>query len=104
MSKKTPNTYDVICEALRVAPVHEYPSKLAHILQAEGKTADLPIEAVTFIARQAIRMSGKKDFRKRAKWILELTGDLHIIDPPSGKDLKEAKEWEIVGQSKEIKG
>ena len=40
MSKKTPNTYDVICEALRLAPVHEYPSKLAHILQAEGKTAD----------------------------------------------------------------
>ena len=25
MSKKTPNTYDVICEALRLAPVHEYP-------------------------------------------------------------------------------
>jgi len=104
MSKRKPNTYDVICEALRLAPVHEYPSKLAHILQEEGKTADLPIEAVIFIARQAIRMSGKKDFRKRAKWILELTGDLHIIDPPSGKDLKEAKEWEIVGQSKNIQG
>ena len=47
---------------------------------------------------------GKKDFRKRAKWILELTGDLHIIDPASGKDLKEAKEWEIIGQSKNIQG
>ena len=79
MSKRKPNTYDVICEALRLAPVHEYPSKLAHILQAEGKTAALPIEAVIFIARQAIRMSGKKDFRKKAKWILELTGDLHIV-------------------------
>ena len=104
MSKRKPNTYDVICEALRLAPVHEYPSKLAHILQAEGKTADLPIEAVIFIARQAIRMSGKKDFRKKAKWILELTGDLHIVDNPSGKDLKEAKEWEIIGQSKNIQG
>ena len=104
MSKKTPNTYDVICEALRLAPVHEYPSKLAHILQAEGKTADLPNEADTYIDRQSIRMSGKKDFRKRAKWILELTGDLHIIDAASGKDLKEAKEWEIIGQSKNIQG
>ena len=100
MSKKTPNTYDVICEALRLAPVHEYPSKLAHILQAEGKTADLPIEAVIFIARQAIRMSGKKDFRKKAKWILELTGDLHIVDNLN----TELDRVMTIGQSKNIQG
>ena len=100
MSKRKPNTYDVICEALRLAPIHEYPSKLAHILQAEGKTADLPIEAVTFIARQAIRMSGKKDFRKKAKWILELTGDLHIVAILTGEqDLATT-----IGQSKNIQG
>ena len=100
MSKKKPNTYDVICEALRLAPIHEYPSKLAHILQEEGKTADLPIEAVIFIARQAIRMSGKKDFRKKAKWILELTGDLHIVAILTGEqDLATT-----IGQSKNIQG
>ena len=100
MSKRKPNTYDVICEALRLAPVHEYPSKLAHILQEEDKTADLPIEAVIFIARQAIRMSGKKDFRKKAKWILELTGDLHIVD-----NIKtELDLVRTIGQSKNIQG
>ena len=67
MSKRKPNTYDVICEALRLAPIHEYPSKLAHILQEEGKTADLPIEAVIFIARQAIRMSGKERLPQKSE-------------------------------------
>ena len=100
MSKRKPNTYDVICEALHLAPVHQYPSQLAHILQEEGKTADLPIEAVIFIARQAIRMSGKKDFRKKAKWILELTGDLHIVD-----NLKTEQDLvSTIGQSKNIQG
>ena len=100
MSKKKPNTYDVICEALRLAPTHQYPSQLAHILQEEGKTADLPIEAVIFIARQAIYQSGKKDFRRKAKWILELTGDLHIVAILAGdQDLTTT-----IGQSKEIQG
>ena len=83
MSKKAPNTYDVICEALRLAPEYDCLWKLACALEEkgkeEGKTADLPIEAVIFIARQAIYQSGKKDFRRKAKWILELTGDLHIV-------------------------
>ena len=100
MSKRKPNTYDVICEALRLAPTHQYPSQLAHILQEEGKTADLPIEAVIFIARQAIYQSGKKDFRRKAKWILELTGDLHIVSILTGEqDLTTT-----IGQSKEIQG
>ena len=100
MSKKKPNTYDVICEALRLAPTHQYPSQLAHILQEEGKTADLPIEAVIFIARQAIYQSGKKDFRRKAKWILELKGDLHIVAILAGdQDLTTT-----IGQSKEIQG
>jgi len=100
MSKRPPNTYDVICEALRLAPVHEYPSKLAHILQAEGKTADLQIEEVIFITKQAIKMSGKKDFRAKAKWILELTGDLHIVDNLN----TELDRVMTIGQSKNIQG
>ncbi len=71
MSKKTPNTYDVICEALRLAPNYDCVWKLASTLEEAL--------AVAFIARQAIYQSGRKDFRRKAKWILELTGDLHIV-------------------------
>jgi len=98
MSKKPPNVYDVICEALRLAPTHQHPSKLAHLLQAEGKTAGLPIESVIFIVRQAIKMSGKKDFREKAKWILELTGDLHIVDNVK----TEQERVSTIGQSNSI--
>ena len=100
MSKRKPNTYDVICEALHLAPTHQHPSQLAHILQEEGKTADLPIEAVIFIARQAIYQSGKQEFRKKAKWILELTGDLHIVDNLN----TELDRVMTIGQSKNIQG
>jgi len=79
MSKKAPNTYDVICEALRLAPTYDCVWKLASTLEEEGKDAGLPAQALAFIARQAIYQSGRKDFRKKAKWILELTGDLHIV-------------------------
>ena len=88
MSKKAPNTYDVICEALRLAPAYDCVWKLASTLEEEGKDADLPAQALAFIARQAIYQSGQKDFRKKAKWILELTGHLHIVAeafPPAEK-------------------
>ena len=88
MSKKTPNTYDVICEALRLAPDYDCLWKLACALEEKGKEADLPALAIAFIARQAIYQSGRKDFRKKAKWILELTGHLHIVAdafPPAEK-------------------
>ena len=79
MSKKTPNTYDVICEALRLAPNYDCVWKLASTLEEKCEEAGLPAQALAFIARQAIYQSGQKDFRKKAKWILELTGDLHIV-------------------------
>ena len=88
MSKKTPNTYDVICEALRLAPDYDCLWKLACALEEKGKEANLHALAVAFIARQAIYQSGRKDFRRKAKWILELTGDLHIVAdafPPAEK-------------------
>ena len=88
MSKKAPNTYDVICEALRLAPTYDCVWKLASTLEEEGKDAGLPAQALAFIARQAIYQSGRKDFRKKAKWILELTGHLHIVAeafPPAEK-------------------
>ena len=88
MSKKTPNTYDVICEALRLAPTYDSIGRLTFKLQEIGESAGLPMQAVTFIARQAIYQSGRKDFRRKAKWILELTGDLHIVAdafPPAEK-------------------
>ena len=88
MSKKTPNTYDVICEALRLAPNYDCVWKLASTLEEKCEEAALPAHALAFIARQAIYQSGQKDFRKKAKWILELTGDLHIVAdafPPAEK-------------------
>jgi hypothetical protein len=45
----------------------------------EEETADLSEIEIRFICEQALKMSGKKDFRRKAKWILELTGDLHIV-------------------------
>ena len=45
-------------------------------------------------------MSGKKDFRAKAKWILELTGDLHIVDNLN----TELDRVMTIGQSREIQG
>ena len=90
MSKRAPNSYDVICCALRRAPDHQYPSQLAWALEKEEETANLQEKEVRFICEQALKMSGKKDFRRKAKWILELTGDLHIV--------------RTIGQSKNIQG
>ena len=53
--------------------------QLAWILKKEQETANLQEKEVHFICQQALKMSGKKDFRRKAKWILELTGDLHIV-------------------------
>ena len=53
--------------------------QLAWVLKREGETANLQEKEVHFICQQALKMSGKKDFRRKAKWILELTGDLHIV-------------------------
>ena len=79
MSKKAPNSYDVICCALRRAPDHQYPMQLALVMLNEEETANLSEIEIRFICEQALKMSGKKDFRRKAKWILELTGDLHIV-------------------------
>jgi len=79
MSRKPPNSYDVICCALRRAPDHQHPMQLAWVMVNEEETADLQEKEIRFICEQAIKMSGKKDFREKAKWILELTGDLHIV-------------------------
>jgi|TARA_R110000744_G_scaffold314785_1_gene421812 hypothetical protein len=76
---KQKNTYDVICAALREAPNQQHPQQLAWILEKEGGTAGLHEREIHFICEQAIKMAGKKDFREKAKWILELTGDLHIV-------------------------
>ena len=80
MSKKAPNSYDVICCALRRAPDHQHPMQLAWVLEKEEETADLHEKEIRFICEQALKMSGKKDFRRKAKWILELTGDLNIVN------------------------
>ena len=53
--------------------------QLAWVLKREEETANLQEKEVHFICQQALKMSGKKDFRRKAKWILELTGDLHIV-------------------------
>ncbi len=79
MSKRSPNSYDEICRALRRAPDHQYPSQLALALEKDEEIADLQETEVRFICEQDLKMSGKKDFRRKAKWILELTGDLHIV-------------------------
>ena len=79
MSKKAPNSYDVSCCALRRAPDHQHPMQLALVMLNEEETADLSEIEIRFICEQALKMSGKKDFRRKAKWILELTGDLHIV-------------------------
>ena len=54
--------------------------QLAWILKKEQETANLQEKEVHFICQQALKMSGKKDFRRKAKWILELTGDLHLVN------------------------
>jgi len=53
--------------------------QLALVMLNEEETADLSEIEIRFICEQALKMSGKKDFRRKAKWILELTGDLHIV-------------------------
>ena len=63
MSKRAPNSYDVICCALRRAPDHQYPSQLALALEKEEEIADLQEKEVRFICEQALKMSGKKDIK-----------------------------------------
>mgnify|MGYP005689812907 CR=1 FL=1 len=85
---KTPNTYDVICEALRLAPDYDCLWKLSCALEEKGKEADLPALAVAFIARQAIYQSGQKDFLYNATWFVVLSGHAHIVAeafPPAEK-------------------